>query len=162
MIELHDSDAALSRWFCLTCQQEAPQRGTYAPECPAKRQHEASPHHLAALAMKAAEQEQRRKDPRPQNLLQQRVDARPASAPGAARRAAKRLKQQYEEAVASPSSWEWPTADTVCTSPVSRELQRRLLASQTNAGSGFSYSPLINAYGMLDTANLTGADFYCC
>jgi hypothetical protein len=158
VIELHDSDAALSRWFCLTCQQEAPQRGTYAPECLAKRQHEASPHHLAALATKAAAQEQRRKGPQPQNLLQQRVDARPASAPGtgAARRAAKRLKQQREEAAASPPSWEWPTADTVCTSLVSRELQRRLLVSQMNGGSDFSY---INAYGILDTAGFRGADF---
>ena len=108
VIELHDTDAALSRWFCHTCKQEAPQRGTYAPECPAKREHEASPKHLAALETKAAEAEQRREVKRPQNLLQQRVDARPGSAPGAgaARRAAKRAKQSHAEASAAPSAEE--------------------------------------------------------
>ena len=93
VVELHPSEESLSRWFCLVCQEEVPQRGTMAPTCPIRLAHEASPQHQAASCQKPAVAQQR-----PQNLLQQRVDARFASSLGVEHRATKRPQQIKGEA----------------------------------------------------------------
>lgn len=97
VVELHPSDESLSRWFCLVCKEEVPQSGTMAPTCPARLAHEAHPQHLAATARKSAVAHPQR----PQNLLQQRVDAPLAPAPGMdpQPRAAKRPKLMDHETV---------------------------------------------------------------
>ena len=127
VIELHPSDERLSRWFCLACQEEVQQRGTMAPACPARLAHETSPQHLAAVARKAAVLQ-----PRPQNLLQQRVDARQVSAPDgdAQRRAAKRAKQMHNTAQEQRSPVSSVAAPAL--SSVANMLDLWLLANQLN------------------------------
>ncbi len=127
VVELHPSDECLSRWFCLACQEEVEQRGTMAPTCPARLAHESSPPHLAAVARKAA-----RLQSRPQNLLQQRVDAGQAAAPDSAaqQRAAKRAKQMHEEALGQGPKVSSVAAPPLCA--VADMLGAYMLAGQLN------------------------------
>ena len=131
VIELHPSDESLSRWFCLVCQDEVPQSGTMAPACPARLAHEASAKHLAAVARKPAITQSR-----PQNLLQQRVDARPTLAPHTSiqRRAAKRAKHVQDEALEHGSGVSDPVVNTLCAA--ADMLETWLPAAQTVRAKG--------------------------